>query len=959
VRAEASLDLVSSPAPTAVPPRELGAGRLLTASGWEVPTMKDPRLPFGALLFAYAVAGFTFMGFNRQWWQMAIIMASAMGLEVVLSWWLHRRKLVPVSAFITSCSLAILLNYSHHSWVLLLPVFLAIGSKYVFTVDGRHVFNPAMFGVAVSLLVSREWVTAAPAYQWAGGDVTISLFIATAALMLFVFRVGKGWLVVSFLVFYALQTAVRAYVMRHHLPWQTLFVGTLESPPFYLFTFYMITDPATSPKTARGQVLLALALVLIDAVLHFKESVYTFFYAALTVGTVRFCWAHGQHLLRQGWARLTALFDADSFRRVGTVGTLGVAMVGTWNTWLSPLDAPADVGFRYEKVDVKAAGLHSEMGTTLTEVDPRLHHVAKWVLSVGDAIVAGDVDQDGFTDLLLTHPLATAKDRIGLYRNRGDFTFERLPLPAALEVMANDPKAHGLASGGVFVDDDSDGDLDLLLTVAFGKTRLLRNRLRETGALTFEDVSVAAGLTAHTVSLGATFLDVDHDGVLDLWVTNALTTHLPDYQTPTPLNVFALPPPAFEGDRRMFRFMHNGWHDADNGGPTHLYRGRGDGTYERLDEKAWGLPETHWSLAIGTQDFNHDGFTDVYVASDFGPDDLYLNEGGRRFRRVQGPRFGDVGKDTYKGMNVSIADFDRDGFADVSVSNVHHALQSEGSLLWMVRPSKEDPFVPTFSDEATQRGMLNERRFGWGAAAGDLNLDGWDDLVQANGMVDARLDPDVVTPARTGFEWPWNKGRTDYWYVNQKLMQSGPEIHTYADRWGDVRGRHIYANEARRAYLNLGRAQPAVFVDAAKALGLDEPDNSRGVLLQDLDGDGDLDAVISNQHGPVSLYRNGRRTPEGPHFVAVELTGPKGNTEAVGAVVTVTASVDGQPLSQRREVQLMGGFSAQAGRRLTFGLGATSADVVEVTVQWPTGPSSKHVLAVDMLHRLSNDAAGR
>jgi hypothetical protein len=956
VRADASVDLVSPPAPPpGPPPRALGQGRLLTASGWEVPTLKDPRLPFGLLLFGYAVAGFTFLGFNRQWWQMAIIMGSASLLEVALSWLLHRRKIVPLSAFITSCSLAILLNYSHHSWVLLFPVFLAIGSKYVLTVDGRHVFNPAMFGVAVSLLVSREWITAAPAYQWAGGDVTISVFIATAALMLFLFRVGRGPLVVSFLVLYALQTALRAYIMRHHLPWQTLFFGTLESPPFYLFTFYMITDPATSPASTRGQVLVALALVVIDGVLHFKESVYTFFYAALTVGAARFLWAHGSLLVKGGAARLAQLFDRDSFLRVGTVGGLGALLLTAWTTVLAPLDAPADVGFRFERVDVKQAGLHSEMGTTLTEVDPRLLHVAKWVLSVGDAIVTGDVDGDGLTDVLLTHPLAKATDRVGLYRNRGDLTFERLPLPA-LEPLMNDPKSHGLASGGVFVDDDGDGDQDLLLTVAFGRSRLLRNRLKETGALAFEDVTAAAGLDAHTVSLAATFLDFDRDGVLDLLVTNALTTHLPDYETPTPLNVFALPPAAFEGDRRMFRFMHNGWHDADNGGVNHLYRGRGDGTYERLDEKAWGLPETHWTLAVGTQDFNHDGFTDLYLASDFGPDDVYLNEAGRHFRRLQGPRFGDVGKDTYKGMNVSIADFDRDGFSDVTVSNVHHALQSEGSLLWMVRPSKSDPFVPTFTDEATQRGMLNERRFGWGAAAGDLDLDGWDDLVQANGMVDTRLDPDLMTPSREGFEWPWNKGRTDYWYVNQKLMQSGPEIHTYADRWGDIRGRHIYANEARRAYLNLGPEKPGQFVDAAKALGVDDPDNSRGVLLADLDRDGDLDLLVSNQHGPVSLYRNTLRAKgAGPHFLALEVHGAKGNPPAVGAVVTVTATIEGRPLAQRREVQLMGGFAAQAERRLVFGLGDTGERQVEVTVQWPRGQRQTVRLDVDTLHVLREE----
>jgi len=953
VRIDVATPLEAPALPPPVSPRPLAAGRLVTREGWEVPTLKDPRLPFAALLFAYAVGGFTFMGFNRQWWQMAIIMASCMGLEVALSWLLHRRKLVPLSAFITSCSLAILLNYSHHSWVLFFPVFLAIGSKYVFTVNGKHVFNPAMFGVAVSLLVSRELITAAPAYQWAGGDVTISVFIATAALMLFVFRVGKGPLVVSFIVFYALQTAVRAYVMRHHLPWQTLFFGTLSSPPFYLFTFYMITDPGTSPKTTRGQVLLALALVLLDGVLHFKESVYTFFYAALTVGVVRFGWAHAELLWKQGWPRLQQLFDRDSLVRAGTVGGLGLTLLGGWTTVLAPLDAPADVGFRFEKVDTRTAGLHSEMGTTLTEVDPRLLHVAKWVLSVGDSIAAADVDGDGLLDVLLTHPLATPQDRVGLFHNRGDFTFERLPLPALDELM-KDPTTHGLASAAVFVDDDGDGDQDLLLSVAFGKTRLLRNRLKETGALRFEDVSAQAGLDAHTVSLAATFLDFDRDGVLDLLVANALTTHLPDYAQPTPLNVFKLPAPEYDGDRRMFRFMHNGWHDADNGGENHLYRGRGDGTYQRLDVKAFGLPETHWSLSVGTQDLNHDGFTDLYMASDFGPDDVYLNEGGKHFRRIAGPRFGDLGKDTYKGMNVSIADFDHDGFGDVYVSNVHHALQSEGSLLWRVRPSKDDPFVPEFTDEATQRGVLNERRFGWGAAAGDLNLDGWDDLVQANGMVDARLDPGLVTKSREGFEWPWNAGRTDYWYVNQKLMQSGPEFHTYADRWGDIRGRHIYANEARRAYLNLGPASPGQFVDAAKALGLDDPDNSRGVLLADLDNDGDLDALISNQHGPVSVYRNTLRSKaKGPHFIALELAGKNGTTAAaVGSTVTVTSTSAGAPLVQRREVQLLGGFAAQADRRLHFGLAETTEREVEVTVEWYGGPTKTHRLGIDRLHRL-------
>ncbi len=102
------------------------------------------------------------------------------------------------------------------------------------------------------------------------------------------------------------------------------------------------------------------------------------------------------------------------------------------------------------------------------------------------------------------------------------------------------------------------------------------------------------------------------------------------------------------------------------------------------------MTETRWSLATSTVDLNHDGWTDLYIANDFGPDDVYLNEGGKHFRRIEGKLFGEIGKDTYKGMNASVADFDRNGYLDVYVSNVHHSLQAEGSLLWMVGPGEGD-----------------------------------------------------------------------------------------------------------------------------------------------------------------------------------------------------------------------------------------------------------------------------
>ncbi|MEN9796648.1 MAG: hypothetical protein RL653_344, partial [Pseudomonadota bacterium] len=120
---------------------ESGTGGLLR--GRVIPDRKDPRWAFAAVLTLYCVLGFLFFGFNRTPAQMFFIMGSGALLDVALTWWTRRQKVLPLSAWISCASLAILLNYAKHSVILFLPVLLAIGGKHVLTFRGRHVLNPS------------------------------------------------------------------------------------------------------------------------------------------------------------------------------------------------------------------------------------------------------------------------------------------------------------------------------------------------------------------------------------------------------------------------------------------------------------------------------------------------------------------------------------------------------------------------------------------------------------------------------------------------------------------------------------------------------------------------------------------------------------------------------------------------------------------------------------------------
>ena len=263
------------------------------------------------------------------------------------------------------------------------------------------------------MLLGGGLISPAPAYQW-GGTWAVAMFLGGLAMVVFIRKIQRGWLVGSFLFFYCIQTVFRAWVMRQHVPAEAIWLGTLTAPAFFLFVFYMLTDPATSPARRGAQIGIAAAITVVDLGFHFMQSYYTLFYAAFTVQTVRFLW---------GWAKVRKFPD---MRGLAVRGALAAVLLGAaYALDRTPRGMTESPGFVFVEKEI----FPSRQGTVLTDIDPRLQHVGKWILSVGDAAAAVDVDGDGLQDLFLTRPMKRAEDRCTLFRNTGNLVFEEVPLP--------------------------------------------------------------------------------------------------------------------------------------------------------------------------------------------------------------------------------------------------------------------------------------------------------------------------------------------------------------------------------------------------------------------------------------------------------------------------------------------------------------------------------------------------
>lgn len=325
-----------------------------------------------------------------------------------------------------------------------------------------------------------------------------------------------------------------------------------------------------------------------------------------------------------------------------------------------------------------------------------------------------DFDRDGRLDIFFTNGAELPSLRKTgpafhncLLRNAGNGAFEDVTSRARLEGAHLD-FSYGVAAA----DYDNDGWTDLFIANT-GPNTLFHNN----GGGTFTDVTARSGLESKpkdTLSVQAAWFDYDNDGRLDLILSN--------YTLWTP-----------ELDHRCVRadgvdfYCHPKTYPPV---PHRLYHNRGDGTFEDVTassgfEKALGK-----GMGIGIADFNRDGFTDVFVANDTEPNFLYLNQEGKTFREVglmYGVAYNDEGA-TVSAMGCDVKDYDNDGWVDVFYNN----LMRQTWALFQNRGGKLFRYV----SPGTGIVRLSETRSGWSNGFIDYNNDGWKDIYSANGDVD-------------------------------------------------------------------------------------------------------------------------------------------------------------------------------------------------------------------------------
>ena len=491
--------------------------------------------------------------------------------------------------------------------------------------------------------------------------------------------------------------------------------------------------------------------------------------------------------------------------------------------------------------------------------------------TMGPGVAFIDYDNDGWEDIFLVNganwPGQPSKHSTPkLYHNNHDGTFTDVTHQAGLDVEIF---GLGVAAG----DYDNDGYDDLFVT-ALGQSRLFRNN----GNGTFTDVTLKAGLMGpKEFSTSAAWVDYDKDGKLDLVIANYVQWSIEG-------DLYC----TLDGKSKSYCTP-----ESYKGASVRLWHNRGDGTFEDVTKKAGLGDATSKALGIAILDYDNDGWPDLLFSNDTQPNKLYRNNGNGTFTEkavVAGIAFSEDGV-ARAGMGVDAADYDRSGMASILITNFSNQMLSlyhnEGKGL--------------FVDEAprSEVGRNSLLTLGFGCFFFDYDLDGWPDILIANGHIDSdiqRVQPNVK------FAMP-------------------PHL-----------------------FRNLGKGN---FQEVTKSVGVSfaTPRVGRGAAYGDINNDGRLDLLLSTNGGRTYLFLNEPSSGTTPNqSVRLKLIGTKSNRDGIGAVVKLTVAGE----TQTQMLRSGSSYLSASELVLTFGLAQHGqADTIEIC--WPSG----------QIDTLSNVAAGQ
>ncbi|HEX2393885.1 MAG TPA: CRTAC1 family protein [Bacteroidales bacterium] len=508
-------------------------------------------------------------------------------------------------------------------------------------------------------------------------------------------------------------------------------------------------------------------------------------------------------------------------------------------------------------------------------LDPLIDPIMPQISSMGASVSVCDFDNDGWNDIYVTNSRFGGKNC--LFHNLRDGTFENVAEKTGLADL--NIEGLGCSMGSVWADYDNDGFEDVFI-YRYGKPELFKNE----GGKSFTRVTEKSGLPGWINANSAIWLDYDSDGLIDLFIGGYF---------PEDVDLWHL---------KSTRILTESFEYAQNGGRNYLFRNMGDGSFTDVTYDL-GLTTTRWTLAAGSADINRDGYPELVIANDYGIDEFYLNEGGKKLTEISNSTM--IGFAPKSGMNVSFGDVSNKGLFGIYISNItEEGILIQGNNFWM--PVNRDGKV-VYENSARRLGIESG---GWcySAQFGDLNNDGYLDLYVANGYISGK------------------KG-TDYWYDFAKVTGGNEAIISDIKNWPAMEGRSHSGYQQNKIWIN---ENATFFTDAANLVSDKEFYDSRAVALADLWNRGTLDIIVANQNDRLLVYKN--MPDKDNNWISLELKGTSSNRSAINTLVDIYWN------NQVQSQVVTGGigFCSQNQRRLHFGLGqATGID--SVIVSWPGG----------------------